>query len=360
MVKCDFCGEKEGNKSCSICKHAIYCSLNCQKSHWSKHKKRCQPFSIQSIASKGKGLIANRKIKFGETIVTERPIFVLKNSQFSDFDSWCIEVVNLVKNLPQEKLRKYLDLADNDYFNKTSEFLYLKGVKKKSEEFLQYIRILRTNGINIDENGEKTGVFHIFSRINHSCGPNSVRNINSEETGEMSVIATREIEKGEEILIKYFDLEAASLMRDQRRLKLLNWGFKCNCDICDLPEADLQKNESLRKQLKVTKDALKKCPTDPFDLQSLRKQLTIEKITVKILSDLKSQLIGELPDHLMSLHHVGKLLRCHGQEVPEDLDKIKSEAFNISTHLGPAFLNQYLYWDNLTNQCCNSVLSLES
>ena len=40
MVKCDFCGEKEGNKSCSICKHAIYCSLNCQKSHWSKHKKR--------------------------------------------------------------------------------------------------------------------------------------------------------------------------------------------------------------------------------------------------------------------------------------------------------------------------------
>ena len=92
---------------------------------------RCPPFSIQSIVSKGKGLIANRKIKFGETIVTERPIFVLKNSQFSDFDSWCIEVVNLVKNLPQEKLRKYLDLADNDYFNKTSEFLYLKGVKKK-------------------------------------------------------------------------------------------------------------------------------------------------------------------------------------------------------------------------------------
>ena len=83
-------------------------------------------------------------------------------------------------------------------------------------------------------------------------------------------------------------------MRDQRRLKLLNWGFKCNCDICDLPEADLQKNESLRKQLKVTKDALKKCSTDPFDLQSLRKQLTIEKITVKILSDLKSQLIGNI------------------------------------------------------------------
>ena len=89
---------------------------------------------------------------------------------------------------------------NNDRFQ---DFLYVWIPDRiLSEEFLQYIRILRTNGINIDENGEKTGVFHIFSRINHSCGPNSVRNINSEETGEMSVIATREIEKGEEILIK--------------------------------------------------------------------------------------------------------------------------------------------------------------
>ena len=94
--------------------------------------------------------------------------------------------------------------------------------------------------------------------------------------------------------LQYFNLEAASLLRDLRRLKLLNWGFNCNCDICDLPEDDLQRNENLRKQLSVSKEALKKCPTDPFDLQSLRKQLTIEKIAVKILSDLKSQLIGNM------------------------------------------------------------------
>ena len=47
-----------------------------------------------------------------------------------------------------------------------------------------------------------TGVYDNFSRLNHSCGPNSIRNINCSYTGEISVIATRDIEQGEEIHIK--------------------------------------------------------------------------------------------------------------------------------------------------------------
>ena len=54
----------------------------------------------------------------------------------------------------------------------------------------------------MDDGGTKTAIFHHFSRINHSCGPNSVRNIASEDTGELCVIAARDIEKGEEISIK--------------------------------------------------------------------------------------------------------------------------------------------------------------
>ena len=47
-----------------------------------------------------------------------------------------------------------------------------------------------------------TGVYDNFSRLNHSCGPNSIRNINCIYTGEINVIATRNIEEGEEIHIK--------------------------------------------------------------------------------------------------------------------------------------------------------------
>ena len=49
-----------------------------------------------------------------------------------------------------------------------------------------------------------TGVYYNFSRLNHSCGPNSIRNINCSDTGEISVIATRDIEEGEEINIKVY------------------------------------------------------------------------------------------------------------------------------------------------------------
>ena len=65
----------------------------------------------------------------GEKVLTERPILLIRNNEHSKFDSWAENVVNLVKDLPQEKLKKFLELADNEYFDKTPEFLYLKGVK---------------------------------------------------------------------------------------------------------------------------------------------------------------------------------------------------------------------------------------
>ena len=43
MSRCFNC-EKEGNmKKCSGCQHAFYCSKNCQKEHWDKHKSNCLP-----------------------------------------------------------------------------------------------------------------------------------------------------------------------------------------------------------------------------------------------------------------------------------------------------------------------------
>ena len=91
---------------------------------------------------------------------------------------------------------------------------------------------------------------------------------------------------------QYFDLETASLLKSSRKMKLLNWGFDCHCDICDLKEEALEENEKLRKQLQSAKMALKKCPTDPMDTKSLKQQVTIEKLLIKILKDLKSQLLG--------------------------------------------------------------------
>ena len=65
---------------------------------------------------------------------------------------------------------------------------------------------------------------------------------------------------------------------------------------------------------------------------------------------------AELPDHLMSLHHVSRLLECHGLESVENIEEIRVEALDLSTKLGKGFHDQYLYWNNLTVNCCKSLL----
>merc|ERR1711894_327762 len=205
------------------------------------------------------------------------------------------------------------------------------------------------------EEGKMTGVYDNFSRLNHSCGPNSIRNINCSYTGEINVIATRNIEEGEEIHIKYFDMETASLQRMARKMKLLNWGFNCICDICNLKDKALEENENLRTKLQSAKIALQKCPTDPYNITSLKKQMVIEKLIIQLLRELSTQMIGDFVDHLMSLVHVGKLLKCHGEKVQDNLDEVRTEAYHLVSQLGSKFMDQYLYWENLTTNCCKSV-----
>ncbi len=44
---CYNCGASEGDKICSRCKKACYCSVSCQREHWKEHKNSCKPMSIK-------------------------------------------------------------------------------------------------------------------------------------------------------------------------------------------------------------------------------------------------------------------------------------------------------------------------
>lgn len=39
---CTTCGEEEGGKRCARCHFDVYCNKECQRLHWSVHKKYCQ------------------------------------------------------------------------------------------------------------------------------------------------------------------------------------------------------------------------------------------------------------------------------------------------------------------------------
>nr|XP_012561616.1 uncharacterized protein LOC105846952 [Hydra vulgaris] len=51
MAQCSLC-KKDADNQCSRCHLVTYCSKNCQKMHWKKHKKECRPYTEPSQVSK--------------------------------------------------------------------------------------------------------------------------------------------------------------------------------------------------------------------------------------------------------------------------------------------------------------------
>jgi len=333
-----------------VCGQVAYCGPECQKKDWKTHKASCPPFCVKNIEGKGNGLVAVRKICFGDKIMKEKPLLVIDNNKSENYDDWCDYVIGQIEELNTDDLKIYANLADNEMFKKTSELLYIKFKKNYSEEKLKFLRILRTNGINTDDEGKSTCVYSKFSLLNHSCAPNAMRNIEEKDAVEVTVTAARDILKGEEISIKYFSQELAALNREKRRMKLLNWGFKCSCEICNLDGEDLKKNEETREALAAAKEDLKKCPTDAGDVRSLASQRKLELNIISFLRELKTQLVAEMPDHLMALHHVLKLLKKHNQKVEENHEQFRQEALELSNKLGSMFVSEFEFWDRLTNK----------
>ena len=195
------CAECSGAaRSQCVCGRVWYCSKQCQRAHWRLHRRDCDKVLLATVGGeKGRGLVASQRIQWGEEILREQPLLLINNS--SSLLAWSDTVLGLVRDLAERERRQLEELADNSGLADTAEFLYLRGVRGLSEESLRTLRIIRTNGINLAEDGESTGLYLRFSRVNHSCAPAAVRNIEP-TTGTLSLIAARDIEKGEEITIK--------------------------------------------------------------------------------------------------------------------------------------------------------------
>ncbi len=85
-----------------------------------------------------------------------------------------------------------------------------------------------------------TSISGLYSMLNHSCDPNVDWRHNTGSSA-VTLFATRNCKKGEELHISYIGSEGNSLTVARRREKLLGWfGMDCRCEKC-VREAEIEK-----------------------------------------------------------------------------------------------------------------------
>ena len=157
-------------------------------------KEKSSPnFTIKDLISKGKGLVASRKINSGELIIGERASLVLHLRDINNET-----VTKAFNQLPKEKQSKFLQLTSKQECS---------FEPKKSDIFLN-------NAINI--NDDVFGVFLEVSRVNHSCDPNAAwGSTDQEHTLELRAI--REIQEDEEICVDYIGDKSFLMPTSERK-----------------------------------------------------------------------------------------------------------------------------------------------
>ena len=198
---------------------------------------------------RGLKMIAKEKIKLGELLIVEKSLVFSKGDSDGKEDAIVskdnpkviaeIEMFNkLYLKLKKTPLdcEKFYYLTDGRNLNQD-----LSERKKYAEEQDKGIRNLELYKINqaicLNKYGSSryvlvnkntgVGVWGYASFFNHDCLPNSERfNIGDYHFG----YCIREIEKGEEITVKY--ISSTKSYKERQQTLLENWRFNCNCQLC--------------------------------------------------------------------------------------------------------------------------------
>ncbi|KAJ6003540.1 SET domain-containing protein [Penicillium canescens] len=142
-----------------------------------------KPYTIRSIAGKGKGLVAAERISKGTCLLSENPFFRVPRGDLN-IEALDIIVENEVKHLTSDQRAAFSNLT-NIYGDAPSHSLGIARTK--------FLPLVGSNDVS-------GGLFLDAARINHSCRHNA-QNTWKENIGELTIHALQDIEAGQEIAI---------------------------------------------------------------------------------------------------------------------------------------------------------------
>ncbi|KAI5362264.1 Putative SET domain-containing protein [Septoria linicola] len=242
----------------------------------------CQPppqsqidaVEVRKTAHAGRGLFAKQAFKFGDQILTESPIFMISPD---DGNTYRALKYDLGKNMMTEDNlgAPYKELArqicqDPALAAKVFD-LYSGAVQaprsaenivdgKPVIDIFHIHEIWAKNAIAcpVHSEGEEkafpnrlspdspsaSGLWYQTAFCNHSCIPNAEKSI---KDGVLTLRATRDVKKDEEITISYGEYtDQAEKEQALRRI----WGFRCGCTLCESEARVAEDLKSRREEIR--------------------------------------------------------------------------------------------------------------
>lgn len=202
------------------------------------------PLSIaRTPDGRGRGLYASHDVAAGDILIISNAFAASYNDSHS-IDLYT-KIATIVKESPKA-LRQFYSLAGYDYHDDMEvphvklfdpNIPYTDRDPPANLEFdeKRIMHIMNVNSfegeltsLNSQPETRLTGLWLLPSFINHSCSPNASRLVVGEA---MFILASRDIQAKEEIMISYTD-SLSPLKRREDNLASMGYGFRCQCKRC--------------------------------------------------------------------------------------------------------------------------------
>lgn len=279
--------------------------------------------SVRHIQHKGEGIFANRSLAMGQILLVEKPLMLVN---FNPQSKPLAHVLKKFKKLSKKDKAKFMELGQD----------IKEGEKKIITIFERHCVSVRIK----EGEDDLRGIYLEFSKTNHACAANSVINIINDER-EITLVASRNIMKGEEIVLNYLnpyrEKKPSLMLRFERRGVLHKlWNLNCNCEVCNLSGQELARNEELKTNI-INLDNKKQQFGNIHDMDNAMNSLTLEQAVLELLIKLKDEMTREIPDCLMKCYLYAKVLQIHGARLPTHPDIYLRTAMDIASKLGDMY-----------------------
>ena len=193
---------------------------------------------------------------------------------------------------------------------------------------------------NLDDEEEEKGLYLFFSRVNHSCAPNCV--INFDKNRNVILVAITKIGRGQEILINYLDPSRGENLLRFERQKMLRamWSFNCQCVVCSFSGQELERNESLKKNLVCLVEKQNQFQKVQI-YENAMHRLSLEAEIVDLMRRIGVEMAREIPDSLHYCYLYAKILQIQGVSLTQSPDTYRKAAYEDAKLLGETFLRKF-------------------